>query len=318
MVIDDDDWKARKPGSGPEIKMDSIPPIPPIAGTILRSIAIVFAILVVFSVLFGSIFVSIGAGEVGVKFNQFGGVQSDELGEGLHIVPPWVSVTKYSVRSEVYTMSATPSEGERIGDDQIMALTNEGLTLGMDITVRYRLISEDASEVHQKLGKGYAEKIIRPTIKSSIREVVSKKTAIQVYGEQRQQVASEILTKLEIDLADDGIIVEEVLLRNVKLPDRVAEAIEQKLQADQDAQRMVFVKQKEQLEAERKIIESNGIANATIIQASGEAEALRIINEEIKKNPDLIDYKYIQMLQEQQIQTMIVPTDQGLILNTNK
>ncbi len=313
MVVEDD-WDTRKPGSPPEIKIEGIPPI---LGTILRSVAIIFVILFIFSVMFGSILVSVGAGEVGVKFNQFGGVESDELGEGLHVVMPWVSVTKYSVRSEVYTMSAQPSEGERVGDDQITALTSEGLMLGMDMTVRYRLISEDASDVHQTLGTGYSEKIIRPTIKSVIREVVSKHTAMEVYGEERQLVASEMVTILEAALFDDGIIVEEVLLRNVKLPDRVSTAIEEKLQADQDAQRMVFVKQKEQLEAERKVIEATGIADATVIAATGEAEALRIINQEIAKNPDLINYKYIQMLQGQEIQTMIVPTDQGLILDAS-
>ena len=313
MVVEDD-WDTRKPGSPPEIKIEGIPPI---LGTILRSVAIIFVILFIFSVMFGSILVSVGAGEVGVKFNQFGGVESDELGEGLHVVMPWVSVTKYSVRSEVYTMSAQPSEGERVGDDQITALTSEGLMLGMDMTVRYRLISEDASDVHQTLGTGYSEKIIRPTIKSVIREVVSKHTAMEVYGEERQLVASEMVTILEAALVDDGIIVEEVLLRNVKLPDRVSTAIEEKLQADQDAQRMVFVKQKEQLEAERKVIEATGIADATVIAATGEAEALRIINQEIAKNPDLINYKYIQMLQGQEIQTMIVPTDQGLILDAS-
>ena len=312
-MVNDDRW--RDSGSTPDIHMEGIPPI---AGKILRSIVIIFAIILIFSVMFGSILVSVGAGEVGVKFNQFGGVQPDELGEGLHIVVPWVSVTKYSVRSEVYTMSAKSGEGELRGDDQITSLTNEGLMLGMDITVRYRLISDEASTVHQNLGKGYAEKIIRPTIKSVIRGIVSQHTAMEVYGEERQLVASEMLSELETRLAEDGIIVEEVLLRNVKLPDRVANAIEEKLQADQDAQRMVFIKQKEQLEAERRIIESTGVANATIIQARGEAEALRIVNQEIAKNPDLIQYKYIQMLQDQDIQTMIVPTDQGLILDATR
>jgi len=311
----EDEWDIPEPRSTPDIRIEGIPPM---VGTILRSVVLVMVILVIFSMMFGSIFVSVGAGEVGVKFNQFGGVQSDELGEGLHIVPPWVSVTKYSVQSEVYTMSAQPAEGERVGDDQITALTSEGLMLGMDVTVRYRLISEDASTVHQTLGKGYAEKIIRPTIKSVIREVVSSHTAMEVYGEQRQLVAAEMLNILETSLLDDGIIVEEVLLRNVKLPDRVANAIEEKLQADQDAQRMVFIKQKEQLEAERKVIEATGTADATIIAATGEAEALRIINQELAKNPDLINYKYIQMLQAQEIQTMIVPTDQGIILDASQ
>ncbi len=298
-----------------ELKLKGIPPI---AGQIFRILAIVFAVLVVFSVLFGSIFVSIGAGEVGVKFSQFGGVQSDELGEGLHIVPPWISVTKYSVRSEVYTMSSQTAEGNVVGDDQITALTSEGLTLGMDITVRYRLMSDQADEIHQKLGVNYAEKIIRPTIKSQIRGVVSGRTALDVYGEQREVVATEMRDSMEVALTDDGIIVEEVLLRNVELPVRVADAIEQKLQADQDAQRMVFVKQKEQLEAERKIIEANGIANSTIIKATGEAESLRIINSELSKNSKLINYKYVQMLQDKDIQTMIVPTDQGILLDASK
>jgi regulator of protease activity HflC (stomatin/prohibitin superfamily) len=244
-------------------------------------------------------------------------VEEDELGEGLHIVPPWVSVTKYSVRSETYTMSGVEGEGQIEGDDQIKALTVEGLTVGLDITVRYRLLSDDVSEVHQNLGTNYAEKIIRPTIRSSIREVVSTKTALQVYGEEREVVAGEMLTNIANSLESDGIVVEEVLVRNVVLPTRVAEAIEAKLQADQDAQRMVFVKQKEQLEAERKIIEANGVANATIAEAHGEAEALRIINEQLAKNPNLINYKYIQMLQGQEIQTMLVPTDQGIILDAS-
>ena len=313
MVVEGE-WEP-EPKRTPEFPIKDIPPI---VGKIFRSIAIVFILLIIFSAMFGSIFVSVGAGEVGVKFNQFGGVEGDELGEGLHIVPPWISVTKYSVRSETYTMSGTAGEGQVIGDDQIKALTLEGLTLGLDITVRYRLMSDEVSTVHQNLGTNYAEKIVRPTIKSSIREVVSTKTALQVYGEERQLVAGEMLTNIGTALGSDGIIVEEVLVRNVVLPTRVAEAIEAKLQADQDAQRMIFVKQKEQLEAERKIIEANGIANATIAKAYGEAEALGIINKELTKNPNLINYKYIEMLQGQEIQTMLVPTDQGIILDASK
>ncbi|WP_135612918.1 prohibitin family protein [Methanococcoides sp. AM1] len=313
-MVMEDEWDIKDPKEGKESPIPEIK-IPPMAGIVLRGAAILLTILIIFSVLFGSIFVSIGAGEVGVKFSQFGGVQDDELGEGLHIVPPWVSVTKYSVRSEVYTMSARSSEGEVTGDDQINALTNEGLTLGLDISVRYRLVSEDASEVHTKLGTGYAEKIIRPTIKSVIREVVSRNTAMEVYGEQRELVATEMVDEMEAALLEDGIIVEEVLLRNVRLPEKVADAIESKLQADQEAQRMVFVKEKEQLEAERKIIEANGAANATIVRATGEAEALRLINAELAKNPKLINYKYIQMLEGQEVQTLIVPADQGIILD---
>lgn len=313
-MVMEDEWDIKDPKEGKESPMPEIK-IPPMVGVVLRGAAIVLTILIIFSVLFGSIFVSIGAGEVGVKFSQFGGVQEDELGEGLHIVPPWVSVTKYSVRSEMYTMSAKAAEGEVSGDDQINALTNEGLTLGLDISVRYRLVSEDASVVHTKLGTAYAEKIIRPTIKSVIREVVSGHTAMAIYGEQRELVATEMQVEMEKSLVADGIIVEEVLLRNVQLPTKIADAIESKLQADQDAQRMIFVKQKEQLEAERRIIEANGIANATIVQATGEAEALRLINQELAKNPKLINYKYIQMLDGQEVQTIIVPSDQGIILD---
>ncbi|MBP1909428.1 prohibitin family protein [Methanolobus bombayensis] len=313
MVIEDE-WEPEPPKKAPEFPINEIAPI---IGKVGRGIVVIFVILIIFSLMFGSIFVSVGAGEVGVKFNQFGGVENDELGEGLHIVPPWVSVTKYSVRSETYTMSGVVGEGQIEGDDQIKALTVEGLTVGLDITVRYRLLSDEVSEVHQNLGTNYAEKIIRPTIRSSIREVVSTKTALQVYGEEREVVAGEMLTNIANSLETDGIVVEEVLVRNVVLPTRVAEAIEAKLQADQDAQRMIFVKQKEQLEAERKIIEANGVANATIAEAYGEAEALRIINEQLAKNPDLINYKYIQMLQGQEIQTMLVPTDQGIILDAS-
>ncbi|MDA0525269.1 prohibitin family protein [Methanococcoides alaskense] len=313
-MVMEDDWDPKGPKSTKDPQMPEIN-IPPMVANILRGGAIVLVILLIFSAVFGSIFVSIGAGQVGVKFSQFGGVMDDELGEGLHIVPPWVSVTKYSVRSEMYTMSAKAAEGEVVGDDQINALTIEGLTLGLDISVRYRLVADDASVVHSKLGTAYAQKIIRPTIKSVIREVVSGQTAMAIYGEQRDLVATEMQLEMEKALVADGIIVEEVLLRNVQLPTKIADAIESKLQADQDAQRMIFVKQKEQLEAERRIIEANGIANATIVEATGEAEALRLVNQELAKNPKLINYKYIQMLESQEVQTLIVPSDQGIILD---
>ncbi|ABE52108.1 prohibitin family protein [Methanococcoides burtonii] len=313
-MVMEDDWDPKGPKRTKDPQMPEIN-IPPMVANILRGGAIVLVILLIFSAVFGSIFVSVGAGQVGVKFSQFGGVMDDELGEGLHIVPPWISVTKYSVRSEMYTMSGRAAEGEVVGDDQINALTNEGLTLGLDISVRYRLVADDASVVHSKLGTSYAQKIIRPTIKSVIREVVSGQTAMAIYGEQRDLVATEMQLEMEKALVGDGIIVEEVLLRNVQLPTKIADAIESKLQADQDAQRMIFVKQKEQLEAERRIIEANGIANATIVEATGEAEALRLVNQELSKNPKLINYKYIQMLESQEVQTLIVPSDQGIILD---
>lgn len=250
------------------------------------SIKIIFAVIgaiVLFFVVL-NIFVVIPTGHTGVQ-SIFGKVKDNELSSGLHIVNPLVSIEKMKIQTEEYTMSITQGEGKKVGADQISALTNEGLPIDLDITVFYRLQEDKASDVYRELGVNYQEKIIRPEIRSAIREVVAKYSAKEIYSEKRQEVAIAIKDRLIVTIEPRGIIVEDALLRNITLPAKLSSSIQEKLQAEQESQRYEFVLEKEKKEAERKVVE-----------AEGQRDAQKIINESL--SPNYLEYLYIKELKD--------------------
>jgi len=235
----------------------------------------------------------VDAGETGVK-SLFGKVQDDELSSGFHLKNPLVKITKMNIRTQEYTMSIAHAEGQRLGNDAISALTKEGLSVDLDITVLYRLIEEKASDVYKNVNVNYEDVIIRPQIRSVIREVVAEYSAKDIYSEKRQEVSKEILDRLKASVEVRGIEVEEVLLRNVVLPANLANSIQQKLQAEQDAERYDFLLDKEKKEAERKRVE-----------AEGQRDAQQIINQSLTDK--YLEYLYIESLKERE-GTIYVPT----------
>ncbi|MEO0161851.1 MAG: prohibitin family protein [candidate division WOR-3 bacterium] len=118
--------------------------------------------------------------------------------------------------------------------------------------VWYHLNPEEAGTVFQKIGADYVEKIVRPAARTAIRNTTSKYQAIEIYAEKRQELETEIEKQLAEDFNKRGIVLEKVLLRNISLPAKVKNAIEAKLEAEQEAQKMEFVLLKEKKEAERK------------------------------------------------------------------
>ena len=223
-----------------------------------------------------SCLVIVPSGHVGVKV-LFGDVRQGYLEEGLHLINPLLKVRDLSVRAQAYTMSGTTQEGEIKRDDSITVLSKDGLQLKLDVTVTYKLLAEDAAWVYQKLGEEYTQKIIRPAVRTAIREAASEFESSQAYAEKRKELATrteeylidrlgEILRKTDkgkagLKLGDDGaFVVQQVLLRNVQLPARQRNAIEEKLAMQQEALRMQYVIQKEEKEKERKKIEGEGIA----------------------------------------------------------
>ncbi|MFA6097064.1 MAG: prohibitin family protein [Candidatus Paceibacterota bacterium] len=245
--------------------------------------------------------VIIPAGETGV-YHLFGKVSENELSSGLHFVNPLANVTKMTVRTEQYTMSIAREEGQNTGDDSIDALTNEGLTVKLDITVFYHLLESRASDVFKDLGADYEEKIIRPEIRSAIREVVANYDSKSIYSDKRDEMITSIKDKLASNIDPRGIIVEQILLRNVILPVKLDQSIQEKLQAEQESQRYNFVLDKEKKEADRKRIEAEGIRDAQ-----------KTISESL--TPEYINYLYIKELKDRQ-GTIYVPTnpDNGLPL----
>ena len=240
-----------------------------------------------------SFWVVIGAGETGVK-SLFGKVMDEELSSGFHLKNPLVRITKMNIRTSEYTMSIAQGEGKRYSADAITALTKEGLSVDLDITVLYHLLEEKASDVYRDLGLDYEESIIRPQIRSIIREVTANYNVKDIYSDKRQEVASDIEGKLKERMDPRGIALEEVLLRHVELPANLADSIQQKLQAEQESERYDFVLEKEQKEAERKRIE-----------AEGQRDAQKIINESLTDR--YLEYLYINSLKDRE-GTIYVPT----------
>lgn len=246
------------------------------------SIKILLVILAIW-LLFKFIII-VDAGETGV-YSLFGKVKDKELSSGLHLVIPLAKVTKMSIRTEQYTMSIAKEEGQRLGDDSIMALTREGLEVGLDITVFFHLDEPMASDVYKKVGINYEEKIIRPEIRSAIREIIAQYDARDIYSEKRQEVVHLILNKLQEKINPRGIVTEDIVLRNVQLPANLAKSIQEKLSADQEAQKYDFILKKEEKEAERKRIE-----------AAGQRDAQKIINESLTS--EYLNYLYIKELKD--------------------
>ena len=202
----------------------------------------------------------IGAGEVGVKFNLLdNGIQQNELQEGIHLKAPWVIVDKFNVKTQQYSAS----EGE------MRTVTKEGLYIDLDMTVLYRIDCDKADEIRQGIGRDgeYQNTIITPTVRNSVREIVSNYNADAIYGKDRPKIEKEIQEKITNKLETRNIIVEGVMIRDVGLPAQLTTAIEKKKTAEQDALKMEYILQQEMQEKERKIIEAQGIAEANAIIA---------------------------------------------------
>ena len=235
------------------------------------TVAVIGVILMVVSAFFGFSFITVvGAGESGVKFNYLsGGVQEDEFGEGMHFKAPWVKVDKFSMKTQDYTMTKVESEGVVKRDDRIHTLTKEGMCVDLDITVLYKLEPGMASDIRQTIGRDgkYQEIVIRPTVRNAVREVVVDYDAMDIYGEERSVIELAMYDEMYSHLIERGIIVEDLLIRDVTLPAELSISIEEKKTAEQEALRMEYILDIEKYEKERKIIEAEGISSANEIIA---------------------------------------------------
>jgi prohibitin 1 len=230
--------------------MPSLPNLRGVGTKILILAAAIFALIFFFSSV-----ISIPTGHVGV-LTLFGRVTGETLNEGIHLINPLKAVEKLSVQTQSVKESANvPS--------------NEGLILALDTSLLFRLDRSMAAEVFQKVGSNYAEKIVEPTLRAAIRASTSSHTANALYTNARELVQQQIQDQLKAELAPRGVIVENILLRDVQLPAMLKSSIEAKQQAEQDALRMSFILQKETQEAQRKRIEAQGIADFQKIVAQG-------------------------------------------------
>jgi regulator of protease activity HflC (stomatin/prohibitin superfamily) len=204
--------------------------------------------------------VQIDAGQVGVK-SLFGKVQNDVLKSGLHMINPLVEVTRLDIKTQNYTMSGVHDEGAKMSDDAIRVLTADGLEVTIDLTVLFRLTQADAPMLVRETGVNYVDKIVRPLTRTKIRDNSVYYDAISLYSSKRDEFQSRIFKSIESDFIKRGLFLEQLLVRNITLPQSVKATIEGKINAEQEAQKMQFVLQKEKQEAERKRVEAQGIAD---------------------------------------------------------
>lgn len=218
--------------------------------------------------LLSSAFKQIDAGKVGVK-SLFGNVQSDVLESGLHMVNPLVDITAFDIKTQNYTMSVIHDEGEKEGDDAIRVLSNYGLEVIIDLTVLYRVLPNEAPKILKGIGVDYTDKIVRPVTRTRIRDNAVYYDAVALYSSKRAEFQQRIFKTIEADFKSRGLVLEQLLIRNINLPTSVKTTIESKINAEQEAQKMIFVLQKEKQEAERKRVEAQGIADYQKIISSG-------------------------------------------------
>ena len=230
----------------------------------VRTVAIIFIV----AGLATSCFKQIDAGQVGVK-TLFGRVEDDVLNSGLNFINPVVEVKTIDTKTQNYTMSGVHDEGEKTGDDAIRVLSADGLEVTIDLTVLYRVVPSEAPRLLRETGLDFKDKIVRPITRTKIRDNAVYYDAVALYSSKRDEFQSRIFKSIEGDFNKRGLILEQLLVRNITLPLSVKASIESKINAEQDAQKMQFVLQKERQEAERKRVEAQGISDYQRIISSG-------------------------------------------------
>jgi prohibitin 1 len=223
-----------------------------------RIIVIVVVALLLF--LWGNPITVIPAGHVGVK-DFFGNVSTSVVPAGVHFVFPFTRVVKMSIKTqELKETAEVPSK--------------EGLTMDLEGSLLYRLDPAKAPEIYRTIGPNYADIAVVPQIRSAIREITASYEAKVLYSTEREKIARETFELFSKMSKTRGIIAEAVLLRKIGLPTIVANAIQEKLKREQEAEQMKFVLQKEEQEAERKRIEARGTSDSQKILAEGLSPAI--------------------------------------------
>ncbi|HDR90368.1 MAG TPA: prohibitin family protein [Bacteroidetes bacterium] len=216
-----------------------------------KSIIIALIVVVLLLVVFGSrIFYVIKPGERAVVFKTISGeLERDHvLGTGLKMIAPWNQLYRYNVR-------------EQQQEETMDVLDKNGLSIKMDVTVRFNPVYTRIGYLHEIFGENFVRSLVIPEVRSSVRKVTGRYTAEEIYSTKRSEVENAIITETGKVLQDNNIQMTALLIRSIILPDDIKKAIETKLTREQEALAMTYVNQREQLEAERKEIEANGIAN---------------------------------------------------------
>ncbi len=274
--------------------------------------------------------VEVGPNQVAVVFQRIGGdpktssLWPQPLKPGIHIITPIINeATVYSTRTLNYTMVGKVNEGAVSGNDAVEARTKDGQEVYVDATVLFSIDSNRVNDIHLRWQNRFESDFVRPTVRAAIREVISGYAAEDVYGEKRGTIPTDVRTMIEPKFAENGLQLNDLLIRNVTFSEVFVKAIEAKQvaqqqveQAKQDAER---ARTAAKGQADAAVLTAKGDADSAIERARGEAQsievraaadakALALINEQISKNPLLVQWRYIEKL-AQNITLALIPSN---------
>ncbi len=220
---------------------------------IIGFIAVLFVLM-----LTSSTFLTINSGERGVLFKRFsGGLDKENIFmPGFHIIFPWNTMFVYDVR-------------EAQIEEEMEVLSSNGLNIKVDVTVRIHPVYQQIGDLHENFGRDYLTSLVRPEVRSSVRNTIGKFTPEELYSTRRDEIQETIESDLRKNLGVNFVQLKAVLIRDIELPAKVRTAIEDKIEAEQLALKYEYILDQERKEAERKIIEANAKSEANrIISAS--------------------------------------------------
>ena len=275
----------------------------------------------VFAFFITSIIGRIGAQDAGVMVTP-GGVDENELHTGWHIVMPWNTIYIMDKTVWVYTCANAASEGAKPDADAIWAPTKDGIKMGFDVSVSWRIVPTEASWIYANIsendggtsGRYYwlEENVIRPKLKSAMALTVSNYSPIEAYSTKRQEIQDRIIGRMREEVKGYKLIIEQVDMREVFYNPEYEQAINSKKLAEQEVLRLVEVtKQKEE-----QLKQSSIDKDIAIQQAEGEAKSLQIKGTSIAQNPKIIDLEWINKW-DGKLPTYMMGDGKGVIMNLN-
>ncbi len=299
-------------------------------GVLLAAISLIVVVVII---ALNAGLVLIQPNEVGVVFRQT--AQGDAslrepLGSGLHWVIPFIDqVIVYDASQQSVTMAGVTEAYNQAGEagmySAVRAISKDGQTINVDVTVIYKLDPTQINQIHRSWRNTYEEGFIVPQTRSEVRNLVSLYGAEEIYSGGRAQLETQVFDALKEQIQPQGFILTNFLIRDISFSDQFTQAIEQKQIAEQEAQQAQRRVEQARQEAEQVRVEAQGRADAvviaaesdaeaTIIRAEADAEALRLINEVLTQNPNLIQWQYINQLGDQ-VRLIIIPSNSPFLFD---
>jgi regulator of protease activity HflC (stomatin/prohibitin superfamily) len=258
--------------------------------------------------------IGVPVGSVAVIVNRFTGLKPDALAPGTHFILPGVEVPfYYNTRLQELTLSRRGEGGANL-DESIKALSKEGLEISVDVTVQYQVIGSKAPVIHQEIGPDFEQVIIRPQVRSEVRNGIGQFNAAELISTKRKELETLIVKNLEAAFQKANIDLRAILLREVRIPESVAKAIEEKQTAEQRVQTERNNRDAERIRADTAVVKAEGESKAAVARAQGEARSIALRGAALRQNPQLIQLTVAEKLAPS-IQTVMIPSNGNFLLN---